>query len=138
MTHPNDAIAPADASTSAPVPEASAPTNGTRAEHASAAAPLTSPDHTRAPIDWPLPLLHPDSATLRFWVAMPDAPAVGAVISQATLHHRFGAALDGSNAVATYQTNQALIDDAVRRRVARGSIEPVMLREADLPAPPRR
>jgi len=36
--------------------------------------------------------------------------------------------------VAIYAAHRVEIDAAVRRRIARGSIEPVMLREADVAA----
>ena len=45
--------------------------------------------------------------------------------------------IQGGTALATYLANAAEIDAAVRRRVAAGSIEPVMLREHDLPLPGR-
>ena len=74
---------------------------------------------------------------MRFWARMDDGTFVGATISKATLHFRFGADINGNNAVATYTAHRDVIDAAVRRRVAKGSIEPVMLREFDVPAPPR-
>ena len=39
--------------------------------------------------------------------------------------------------MATYAANLAELHAAVRRRVAKGSIEPVMLRDADIQAAPR-
>jgi hypothetical protein len=68
---------------------------------------------------------------------MDDGSYVGATISKETLHYRFRGSLSGSDAVATYAANSEVIDAAVRRRVAGGSIEPVMLRERDVPAPAR-
>ena len=85
------------------------------------------------PASSPEPFVHTDSGALRFWVALDDGAWIGAIISRETLHHRFRADLSGDTAIATYNTHRVDIDDAVRRRVARGSIEPVMLREADLP-----
>ena len=73
---------------------------------------------------------------MRFWAAMDDGSFVGATISKSTLHYRFGAKSSGEDAVATYTAHREEIDAAVRRRVAKGSIEPVMLREADLPLTP--
>ena len=81
------------------------------------------------------PYFHPDSGALRFWVDVGGGTLMGASISAQTLHYRFKGELNGSDAVAVYQLNRAEIDAAVRRRVAKGSIEPVMLREPDLPQP---
>lgn len=86
----------------------------------------------------PSPFFHDASGTVRFWVLADDGSLVGATIGKETLHYRFRAERDGADAVATYVAHRAEIDDAVRRRIARGSIEPVMLRDADVPAPERR
>lgn len=83
--------------------------------------------------DTPAASFHEISGALRFWVAMPSGPPIGAILSRQVLHYRFGALMDGSDAVATYETHRGEIDAAVVRRVAGGSIEPVMLRENDLP-----
>lgn len=134
---PTDVDASSAPSPSTPAAAASAPP----AELTASPTPneqLAQPVRAAAPSAVPEPWLHGDSSSLRFWVALPNAAAIGATISQATLHHRYQAALDGSNAVATYQAHREEIDAAVRRRVERGSIEPVMLREADLPAQVRR
>ncbi len=85
----------------------------------------------------PAPHLHDDSASVRFWVLSDAGQQVGATISKQTLHYSFGAQLSGADALAVYTKNREVIDAAVRRRIAGGSIEPVMLRERDLPAPPR-
>jgi Protein of unknown function (DUF1488) len=86
----------------------------------------------------PAPFLHDDSGAVRFWVLTESGQQVGAMIGKATLHYSFGAELSGANALATYTANREVIDAAVRYRVAAGSIEPVMLRERDLPPPARR
>lgn len=86
----------------------------------------------------PLPFFHPDSGAVRFWVQVPGAVPIGAIVAKQVLHYRFGAQLDGSDAVATYETHRAEIDAAVLGRVGSGSIEPVMLREHDLPKPAPR
>jgi len=88
--------------------------------------------------DTPAPSLHADSGAVRFAVDTQDGTRVGASISKEVLHYRYKAAWDGADALATYLTHRTEIDQAVRRRVAAGSIEPVMLREADLPMPVRR
>jgi Protein of unknown function (DUF1488) len=84
----------------------------------------------------PAPYLHTDTDALRFWVVCDDGQTVGATISLQTLHWRFKGERNGSNALTTYAAHRDEIDAAVRRRVARGSREPVMLREFDLAAPP--
>ena len=79
------------------------------------------------------PHYHPESGSIRFWV-MVDEKLVGATISSATLHYRYRPTEQGEDPLETYQKHAQDIDDAVRRRVAGGSIEPVMLREYDLRA----
>lgn len=86
------------------------------------------------PTSSPAPYLHADSDALRFWVVCADGVSVGATISLQTLHWRFKSARNGSEALATYAAHRDEIDAAVRRRVAKGSLEPVMLREFDLAA----
>jgi hypothetical protein len=95
-----------------------------------------SDEVARGPL--PPPSFHPDSGAVRFWVAMPAGQPIGASLSKQVLHYRFDAQADGSDAVATYEANRSEIDAAVMRRVNGGSIEPVMLRENDLPLRPRR
>lgn len=98
---------------------------------------LTSPAASSHASALPETYFHTDSAALRFWVTMPDAPPIGATLGAQALHYRFHGRLDGADAVAIYQAHRDEIDAAVRRRVAAGSIEPVFLREHDVP-PPRR
>lgn len=81
----------------------------------------------------PPPSLHEDSGALRFWVLLPAGQSIGASVSRQVLHYRFQARLDGSDAVAIYEAHRGEIDAAVVRRAGQGSIEPVMLRENDLP-----
>ena len=82
----------------------------------------------------PAAFFHEPSGAVRFWVAADDGSFTGASISKETLHYRFKADVSGVNAVAVYTAHRVEIDAAVRRRIARGSIEPVMLREADVAA----
>ncbi len=89
------------------------------------------------PTTLPPAFLHDESGAVRFWVLTESGQHVGATISKQTLHYSFGAELSGANALATYTANREVIDATVRRRVAGGSIEPVMLRERDLPVPAR-
>ncbi len=79
----------------------------------------------------PQAYFHDDSAAVRFWVAIDDQ-FVGASIGKMTLHYRFMPGRSDDEPLATYLANAELIDAVVRRRVAGGSIEPVMLREHDL------
>jgi hypothetical protein len=84
----------------------------------------------------PDPFLHDDSGSVRFWVVV-DGQPVGASIRKETLHHRFAPGRTDDQPLSTYQIHVAELHAAVRRRVASGSIEPVMLREHDLPMPAR-
>jgi hypothetical protein len=83
----------------------------------------------------PDPFFHFDSGSVRFWVTINGLP-VGASIGKATLHYRFNAQKTDDDPLATYLAHATEIDDAVRRRVAGGSIEPVMLRDPDVSARP--
>jgi Protein of unknown function (DUF1488) len=81
----------------------------------------------------PAPFFHDASGALRFWVLTDAARFIGATITREALHFLFQGKASGEDAVATYLQHRREIDDAVLRRVAAGSIEPVMLREADMP-----
>ncbi len=95
---------------------------------------MTQPqDSAQASHEVPAAFFHEDSGALRLWVAMPSGPPIGAILSRQVLHYRFGARLDGSDALASYVSHRHEIDAAVVRRVGNGSIEPVMLRENDWP-----
>ncbi|WP_201492179.1 DUF1488 family protein [Rubrivivax sp. A210] len=85
----------------------------------------------------PPPAFDAVADAVRFRVQLPDGLSVGARISRLVLHYRFKGQADGSDAVAVFQANRHEIDAAVVRRVVAGSWDPVMLREHDLPAPPR-
>lgn len=79
---------------------------------------------------------HQPSGKVRFWVLVDDM-LVGATIGKETLHYRYQPHMSDDDPLATYRVNAAEIDDAVRRRVAAGSIEPVMLRDFDVREAPR-
>ncbi len=81
------------------------------------------------------PFFHADSGCVRFWVLVGDQ-YVGASIRGDALHYRFRPQRTDDVPLETYLANAAEIDEAVRRRVAAGSIEPVMLREFDVRAQP--
>lgn len=76
------------------------------------------------------PFVHDESGAVRFWVETATGE-VGAIIRKETLHFRFRGAASGADMLTTYQAHRHEIDAAVLRRVAAGSIEPVILREAD-------
>jgi hypothetical protein len=82
------------------------------------------------------PFFHLASGTVRFWVPV-DGELVGASITKETLHYRYHAQNNDDDPLVTYIANAAEIDAAVRRRVAAGSREPVMLRDSDVRAVPQ-
>ena len=82
------------------------------------------------------PFFHDLSGTVRFWVLV-DGVLVGASIGKETLHYRYKPHARDDNALSTYLQNAVEIDGAVQRRVAGGSREPVMLRDADVRSPDR-
>jgi Protein of unknown function (DUF1488) len=84
----------------------------------------------------PQPFFHEPSGTVRFWVVVEEL-LVGASVDRNTLHYRYHAQASDDEPLATYLAHAAEIDSAVRRRVAGGSIEPVMIREFDLRGAPR-
>lgn len=79
----------------------------------------------------PDPHFHEDSGAVRFWVRTADGASVGAMIRKEVLQFRFHAAPGEPNALNIYVKHQAEIDAAALRRIAAGSIEPVILRETD-------
>lgn len=81
----------------------------------------------------PRPFFHADSGAIRFWVLLPDGSQMGAIVRRETLHHCFQGALDVVGALAAFESHRCQIEAAVRTRAAGGSIEPILLREADLP-----
>jgi hypothetical protein len=77
------------------------------------------------------PFLHESSGTVRFWVPV-DGKLLGASVGREALHQRYRPTAQGDDPVETFLANAADIEAAVRRRLAQGSREPVMLREYDL------
>ena len=73
---------------------------------------------------------------MRFWVQV-NGQFVGASIRREILHYRYHATQSDDDPMVTYAGNLAEIHAAVRRRVAKGSIEPVMLRDADIQVAPQ-
>lgn len=68
------------------------------------------------------------------WVRTAAGLPMGAMLRTRVMHFRFGAAASGVDALKTYQHHRAEIEAAVLRRIASGSLEPVLLREADFGA----
>ena len=79
------------------------------------------------------PFFHEASGTVRFWVQV-DGQPFGASASREALHHRYRPTGQGEDPLQTLRDNIPDIEAAVRRRIAQGSREPVMLREYDLRA----
>lgn len=100
-----------------------APPTGT---HAMSEQPLSGTD----PVD--PPFFHEASGTVRFWVLI-DGQHMGASISKDVLRYRFRPGAQGDDPMEIYAQYADQLEAAVRRRAAQGSIEPVMLREFDLP-----
>jgi hypothetical protein len=74
---------------------------------------------------------HDPTDSVRFWVQI-DGNDVGASVSRNTLHFHFAPNSTGEDPMATFRTHLAGLEDAVRRRVGKGSIEPVIIRDSDL------
>jgi hypothetical protein len=79
------------------------------------------------------PFLHMESGTVRFWVSVNDE-LFGAMIRKETLHYSYHPHKQDDDPLETYEDHLEEIHEAVRLRVASGSREPVLLREADLRA----
>jgi hypothetical protein len=86
----------------------------------------------------PSAFFHDASGAVRFWVLAEGGGFVGASIAKEVLHYRFRADRGGSDALPTYLAHREEIDAAVLRRLAKGSLEPVMLREIDVAVVPEQ
>lgn len=78
---------------------------------------------------------HEDSGTVRFWVRTVEGGWMGAMVRQELLSLRYRSAAGAAGALQAYEDHRPELEAAVLRRVAAGSIEPVLLREADLGRP---
>ncbi|WP_396267472.1 hypothetical protein [Ideonella sp.] len=83
----------------------------------------------------PSAYLHADSGAVRFWVRVNELP-VGASVPSHVLRYLYQPDGPDGDALALYLAHAEALAEAVRRRVAGGSIEPVMLRQSDLDQPP--
>jgi hypothetical protein len=81
----------------------------------------------------PEAFLHLPSGTVRFWVLV-GGQFVGSSIRREILHYRYHATQTDDDPLVTYAANVDELHAAVRRRVAKGSVEPVMLRDFDFRA----
>ena len=77
------------------------------------------------------PFFSERSAAVLFWVPIAGI-AVGASVSRETLHRLFAPDAADDDPLVTFRSHHERLEDAVRRRVANGSIEPVMIAEHDL------
>lgn len=77
------------------------------------------------------PFFHEDSGCVRFWVPIAGI-AVGAAVNRETLRRLDEGPSAPGDPLVAFRENQAEIEDAVRRRVAAGAIEPVVIRDSDL------
>lgn len=79
------------------------------------------------------PFFHDASGTVRFSVTV-EGKNVDASIGRETLRYFYRTGED-ADPLHTFGLHVEEIDAAVRRRLAQGSMEPVMLRENDLRGP---
>jgi hypothetical protein len=91
----------------------------------------TTPSSATGAAATPEAFLHLSSGTVRFWVRV-NEQFVGASIRREILHYRYHATRTNDDPMVTYAENLAELHAAVRLRVTKGSIEPVMLRDADI------
>ena len=77
------------------------------------------------------PFFHQDSGCVRFWVPIAGI-AVGAAVNRETLQRLDEGPSVAGDPLVAFREYQAEIEDAVRRRVAAGAIEPVVIRDPDL------
>ena len=77
------------------------------------------------------PYFHDASGTVRFWVGVEGGNHVSASIGREALRYHFRTA-EGADSLETFGRHVPEIEAAVRRRLAQGAMEPVMLREHDM------
>ena len=79
-----------------------------------------------------LPIPHDAAHTVRFWVPVNGIP-VCAIVDEATLRCCFVPPQPRESALSLVRLHQRELDDIVRRKVADGFLEPVMLHDSDFP-----
>jgi hypothetical protein len=77
------------------------------------------------------PYFDEPSGTVRFCIDVDGMPCRASIGSTA-LHYRFRPTATGEDPLETFKANEREIEAAVRRRLAGGSAEPIMLREFDV------
>jgi hypothetical protein len=78
------------------------------------------------------PFFDHGTSSVRFWVEI-DSNWVAASIRREVLHYFYRSDAHGEDPMDTYRSHSQDIEEAVRRRVAQGAREPVIIREPDLP-----
>jgi hypothetical protein len=78
-----------------------------------------------------LPYLDEPSSTVRFCILVSGSP-LRVSIGTTALHYRFRPTATGEDPLETFRANEREIEAAVLRRLAGGSLEPVILREFDI------
>ena len=79
-----------------------------------------------------LPIPCDAARTVRFWVPV-NGTSVCAVVDEATLRCCFVPPQPRESALSLVRRHQLELDDIVRRKVADGFLEPVMLHDSDFP-----
>lgn len=79
-----------------------------------------------------LPVPGRAAPTVRFWVPV-NGIAVCAVVEETTLRCCFAPPQPRESALSLVGTHQKELDDIVRRKIAAGAVEPVMLHDSDFP-----
>ena len=77
------------------------------------------------------PFFSERSEAVFFWVPIAGI-SVCASVSRETLHRRYAPDSVDEDPMATFGAHSGKLEDAVRRRVASGSIDLVVIRESDL------
>ena len=75
---------------------------------------------------------HDAARTVRFWVPV-NGISVCAIVDEATLRCCFVPPQPRESALSLVRKHQLELDDIVRRKVADGFLEPVMLHDSDFP-----
>jgi hypothetical protein len=80
--------------------------------------------------DLPAPVFDERSGAVHLWVRTGSGAAIGAILRREALPSRFRA-VASAEVLQTYLAHRDEVDAAVLRRLAAGSLEPVLLREHD-------
>ena len=80
----------------------------------------------------PFTIRHDVAHIVRFWVPV-NGKSVSAMVSDTSLRCCFVPAQPRKTALSIFGEHRAELDEMVRRRIAAGSTEPVMLHDSDFP-----